>query len=62
MRLTSPRLHHSPSTLKTEYFRWTGRNRDADNEHRLPRVCSDDLQKGRTKSEALRVLQQEHAR
>ncbi|KAI0353213.1 P-loop containing nucleoside triphosphate hydrolase protein [Trametes cingulata] len=44
-RLASPHLHRLPSTLKTEYFNWTGGNRDADIEHRLRRVWYDDLQK-----------------
>ncbi|KAI8983171.1 P-loop containing nucleoside triphosphate hydrolase protein [Trametes punicea] len=46
-RLASPHLHRLPSTLQTEYFNWTGGNRDADIEHRLRRVWFDDLQKGR---------------
>ncbi|KAI0364900.1 P-loop containing nucleoside triphosphate hydrolase protein [Pilatotrama ljubarskyi] len=44
-RLASPHLHRLPSSLKTEYFNWTGGNRDADIEHRLRRVWFDDLQK-----------------
>ncbi|KAI0762265.1 P-loop containing nucleoside triphosphate hydrolase protein [Fomes fomentarius] len=53
MRLASPKLHHLPSTLKTEYFNWTGGNRDADIEHRLRKVWYDDLQKGGPKSKVL---------
>lgn len=53
MRLASPKLHHLPSTLKTEYFNWTGGNRDADIEHRLRKVWYDDLQKGVPKSKVL---------
>lgn len=45
-RLASPKLHHLPSTLKTEYSSWTGGNRNADIERRLRRVWHEDVLSG----------------
>ncbi|OSX68133.1 hypothetical protein POSPLADRAFT_1080969, partial [Postia placenta MAD-698-R-SB12] len=45
-RLASPRLHHLPATLQTEYAAWTGGNRQADVEHRLRRVWHEDALRG----------------
>jgi ATP-dependent RNA helicase MRH4 len=42
VRLTSPRLHHLPKSLKTEFSSWTGGNKFADIEHRIRKVWSDD--------------------
>ncbi|KAJ2915803.1 hypothetical protein MD484_g4596, partial [Candolleomyces efflorescens] len=42
IRLASPRLHHLPKTLQTEYTSWTGGNKNADIEKRLRRVWADD--------------------
>ncbi|KAG2154030.1 P-loop containing nucleoside triphosphate hydrolase protein [Suillus clintonianus] len=41
-RLASPRLHHLPSTLRTEHTSWTGGNKSADIERRIRRVWSED--------------------
>ncbi|KAG5646169.1 hypothetical protein DXG03_004222 [Asterophora parasitica] len=42
MRLASPRLHHLPKTLQTEYVNWTGGNKLADIERRIRRVWAED--------------------
>lgn len=42
MRLASPRLHHLPKGLQTEYVNWTGGNKNADIERRIRRVWADD--------------------
>ncbi|KAF9219551.1 P-loop containing nucleoside triphosphate hydrolase protein, partial [Gyrodon lividus] len=41
-RLASPKLHHLPSTLRTEHAKWTGGNKDADIERRIRRVWAED--------------------
>ncbi|KAG2143720.1 P-loop containing nucleoside triphosphate hydrolase protein [Suillus clintonianus] len=41
-RLASPRLHHLPSTLRTEHTSWTGGNKSADIERRIRRVWAED--------------------
>ncbi|KAI0757767.1 P-loop containing nucleoside triphosphate hydrolase protein [Daedaleopsis nitida] len=55
-RLASPKLHHLPSTLKTEHCSWTGGNRDADIEHRLRRVWAEDLQQGHAKKSKVLIF------
>jgi len=42
IRLASPRLHHLPKTLQTEYVNWTGGNKLADIERRIRRVWAED--------------------
>lgn len=42
IRLASPRLHHLPKTLQTEYVDWTGGNKFADVERRIRRVWAED--------------------
>ena len=42
IRLASPRLHHLPKTLQTEYVNWTGGNKLADVERRIRRVWAED--------------------
>lgn len=42
IRLASPKLHHLPSTLRTEHAKWTGGNKDADIERRIRRVWAED--------------------
>jgi ATP-dependent RNA helicase MRH4, mitochondrial len=42
VRLASPKLHHLPSTLRTEHAKWTGGNKDADIERRIRRVWAED--------------------
>ncbi|KAG6915195.1 hypothetical protein DXG01_012791 [Tephrocybe rancida] len=42
MRLASPRLHHLPKTLQTEYVNWSGGNKLADIERRIRRVWAED--------------------
>ncbi|RXW23556.1 hypothetical protein EST38_g2282 [Candolleomyces aberdarensis] len=42
IRLASPRLHHLPKTLQTEYASWTGGNKNADIEKRIRRVWAED--------------------
>ena len=42
IRLASPKLHHLPTTLRTEHAKWTGGNKDADIEHRIRRVWAED--------------------
>ncbi|KAF9445256.1 P-loop containing nucleoside triphosphate hydrolase protein [Macrolepiota fuliginosa MF-IS2] len=42
IRLTSPRLHHLPKNLATEYVSWTGGNKFADIEHKIRKVWADD--------------------
>jgi ATP-dependent RNA helicase MRH4, mitochondrial len=42
IRLASPRLHHLPKTLQTEYVNWTGGNKSADIERRIRRVWAED--------------------
>lgn len=42
VRLTSPRLHHLPRNLKTEYASWTGGNKFADIERRVRQVWASD--------------------
>lgn len=42
IRLASPRLHHLPKTLQTEYVNWTGGNKFADVERRIRRVWAED--------------------
>ena len=42
IRLASPKLHHLPSSLRTEHAKWTGGNKDADIEHRIRRVWAED--------------------
>ncbi|KXN80798.1 ATP-dependent RNA helicase MRH4, mitochondrial [Leucoagaricus sp. SymC.cos] len=42
VRLASPRLHHLPKNLKTEYASWTGGNKFADIERRIREVWSSD--------------------
>ncbi|KAF7796074.1 hypothetical protein EIP86_007245 [Pleurotus ostreatoroseus] len=37
-RLVSPRLHHLPSTLRTEHVAWTSGNKNADVEARIKRI------------------------
>ncbi len=41
-RLASPKLHHLPPSLQTEYVGWTGGNKLADIEKRIRRVWSED--------------------
>ena len=41
-RLASPKLHRLPSTMKTEYEKWTGGNKDADTERRIRQVWAED--------------------
>lgn len=45
-RLVSPKLHHLPSTLKTEHVAWSGGNRNADVESRIKRIWYTDVHKG----------------
>ncbi|KAG6819866.1 hypothetical protein H0H93_007851 [Arthromyces matolae] len=42
MRLASPRLHHLPKTIKTEYVAWSGGNKNADIEHQIRHVWAQD--------------------
>ncbi|KAG6878009.1 hypothetical protein C0992_008756 [Termitomyces sp. T32_za158] len=42
MRLASPRLHHLPKTLQTEYVNWSGGNKHADIERRIRHVWAED--------------------
>lgn len=42
IRLASPRLHHLPKTLQTEYVGWTGGNKNADIEKRIRKVWAED--------------------
>ncbi|KAF6752078.1 RNA helicase [Ephemerocybe angulata] len=42
IRLASPRLHHLPKTLQTEYVGWTGGNKNADIEKRVRKVWAED--------------------
>ncbi|EDR11829.1 uncharacterized protein LACBIDRAFT_313663 [Laccaria bicolor S238N-H82] len=42
IRLASPRLHHLPQTLRTEYVSWTGGNKFVDIERRIRRVWAED--------------------
>jgi ATP-dependent RNA helicase MRH4 len=42
IRLASPKLHHLPSTLRTQHAKWTGGNKDADIERRIRRVWAED--------------------
>jgi ATP-dependent RNA helicase MRH4 len=42
VRLASPKLHHLPSTLRTQHAKWTGGNKDADIERRIRRVWAED--------------------
>ncbi|KAJ3575533.1 hypothetical protein NP233_g1038 [Leucocoprinus birnbaumii] len=42
VRLTSPRVHHLPKTLKTEYVPWSGGNKYADIERRVREVWASD--------------------
>lgn len=42
MRLASPRLHHLPKTVQTEYVNWSGGNKHADIERRIRRVWAED--------------------
>lgn len=42
MRLSSPRVHHLPPGVRTEYAAWTGGNRDVDVERRIRRVWAED--------------------
>ena len=42
IRLASPRLHHLPKTLQTEYVDWSGGNKLADVERRIRRVWAED--------------------
>ena len=51
IRLASPRLHHLPKTLQTEYVDWTGGNKLADIERRIRRVWAEDS--GNTASASL---------
>ncbi|KAF9034504.1 P-loop containing nucleoside triphosphate hydrolase protein [Hymenopellis radicata] len=41
-RVASPKLHHLPASLQTEYVGWTGGNKLADIEKRIRRVWSED--------------------
>ncbi|KAF8997040.1 P-loop containing nucleoside triphosphate hydrolase protein [Hymenopellis radicata] len=41
-RVASPKLHHLPPSLQTEYVGWTGGNKLADIEKRIRRVWSED--------------------
>ena len=42
IRLASPRLHHLPKALQTEYVNWTGGNKFADVERRIRQVWAED--------------------
>lgn len=42
LRLASPRLHHLPKTLKTEYVSWTSGNRNADVERQLRLIWHEE--------------------
>ncbi|CAA7263579.1 unnamed protein product [Cyclocybe aegerita] len=42
VRLASPRLHHLPKTLQTEYVSWTGGNKFADILRRIRRIWAED--------------------
>jgi ATP-dependent RNA helicase MRH4 len=42
IRLASPRLHHLPKSLQTEYVGWTGGNKNADIEKRIRKVWAED--------------------
>ncbi|KAF9043330.1 P-loop containing nucleoside triphosphate hydrolase protein [Panaeolus papilionaceus] len=46
IRLASPRLHHLPKKLSTEYVSWTGGNKFADVEKRLRKVWAEDAISG----------------
>lgn len=48
IRLASPRLHHLPKTLQTEYVGWTGGNKNADIEKRIRKVWAEDALSGAT--------------
>ncbi|KAG6861828.1 hypothetical protein C0995_011710 [Termitomyces sp. Mi166 len=55
MRLASPRLHHLPKTLRTEYVSWGGGNKFADIERRIRRVWAEDSSQFGTNGNAQRL-------
>ena len=53
-RLVSPKVHHLPTTLRTEHVAWSGGNHNADIESRIKRIWYADMHQNKgTRSKIL---------